>query len=106
MRVPYLALDGTQAAVRFRLALTGDDRFRWKTGAKPCLYGLWRLKEAYKVGYIVIVEGESDCHTLWHAGIPAVGLPAADSWREEWGALILIEAPSSAYRRGMLALGK
>ncbi|MBM3302316.1 MAG: hypothetical protein FJY85_20485, partial [Deltaproteobacteria bacterium] len=30
-----------------------------------------------------VVEGESDCHTLWHCGIPALGLPGASIWREE-----------------------
>ena len=31
----------------------------------------------------VIVEAESDCHTLWHQGIPAIGVPGASSWRED-----------------------
>jgi hypothetical protein len=88
IRMPYFAEDGTQAAVRFRLALAGEDRFRWKSGAKPCLYGLWRLRDAQRAGYLVIVEGESDCHTLWYVKIPAAGLPGADSWREEWAALL------------------
>jgi hypothetical protein len=83
VRMPYLADDGTEAAVRFRLTLTGDDRFRWKTGAKPCLYGLWRIQTAHQAGYLIIVEGESDCHTLWYHDIPAVGLPGASSWRED-----------------------
>ena len=30
-----------------------------------------------------LVEGESDCHTLWHYGIPALGLPGAASWVED-----------------------
>jgi hypothetical protein len=28
------------------------------------------------------VEGESDCHTLWHHGINAVGLPGAGLWND------------------------
>jgi hypothetical protein len=83
VRILYLAGDSTEAAVRFRLTLTGNDRFRWKTGAKPCLYGLWRLQSAHEAGYLVIVEGESDCHTLWYHNIPAVGIPGASSWRED-----------------------
>ena len=31
-----------------------------------------------------MVEGESDCHTLWYHGIPALGLPGAAMWRNEW----------------------
>jgi hypothetical protein len=38
VRIPYLGEDGEQTAVRFRIALDGD-RFRWKSGTKPCLYG-------------------------------------------------------------------
>ena len=32
---------------------------------------------------VVIVEGESDCHTLWHHGINAVGVPGASNWKDE-----------------------
>lgn len=83
VRIPYLAADGSEAAVRFRLSLNGANRFAWKRGAKPCLYGLNRLDEARREGYVIIAEGESDCHTLWSAGFPALGLPGAASWREE-----------------------
>jgi hypothetical protein len=82
LRIPYLGAGGEEAAVRFRIALTGD-RFRWKSGTKPCLYGLYRLSEAKKAGQVVLVEGESDCHTLWFHGVPALGVPGATNWREE-----------------------
>jgi hypothetical protein len=82
LRIPYFAAGGEELAVRFRIALEGD-RFRWKSGSKPCLYGLQWLAEGQKVGYVVLVEGESDCHTLWLHGIPALGIPGATNWREE-----------------------
>jgi hypothetical protein len=82
VRIPYLGEDGEQTAVRFRIALDGD-RFRWKSGTKPCLYGLNRLSDARREGQVVLVEGESDCHTLWFHGIPALGIPGAANWREE-----------------------
>jgi len=82
VRIPYRGPDGAEMAVRFRVALAGD-RFRWKSGNTPCLYGLNRLSEARTAGQLVLVEGESDVHTLWHHGIPALGLPGASSWREE-----------------------
>lgn len=81
--MPYRNADGTEAAARFRLSMDGPERFRWKTGARPCLYGLDRLDAARAAGYVVIVEGESDCHTLWHHGIPAVGIPGASNWNEQ-----------------------
>jgi len=31
-----------------------------------------------------LVEGESDCQTLWFHNVPAVGVPGAGTWRQEW----------------------
>ncbi|ABG04864.1 hypothetical protein Rxyl_1917 [Rubrobacter xylanophilus DSM 9941] len=90
VRMPYLTEDGREAAVRLRLALErspqGDGRFRWRKGSKPTLYGLWRMERVREAGYVVLVEGESDCHTLWHHGIEALGVPGATSWKAEWAA--------------------
>jgi DNA primase len=88
VRIPYRNENGEEAAVRFRIALErseeGDDRFRWRTGSKAMLYGLWRLEDIRKVGSVVLVEGESDCHTLWHHRIPALGIPGVETWKERW----------------------
>src|SRR5438477_391729 len=88
LRMPYYDEDGQEMAVRFRLALSktpeGDNRFRWRKGDRACLYGLWRLSKARRARRLVLVEGESDCHTLWSHGIPAVGIPGANSWNERW----------------------
>jgi len=88
IRIPYFGQDGQELAVRYRLALdkseNGDNRFRWKTGNKVRLYGLWLLDQARKSGYAIAVEGESDCHTLWFHKVPAFGIPGAGIWREEW----------------------
>jgi hypothetical protein len=90
LRVPYLTEDGREAAVRLRLALEkspqGDGRFRWRKGSRPILYGLWRMERVREAGYVVLVEGESDCHTLWHHGIEALGVPGASSWKAGWAA--------------------
>jgi hypothetical protein len=75
--------------VRFRIALDGDDRFRWRKGAKPCLYGLQRLADTVAAGWIIVVEGESDAQTLWLNGFPALGLPGAGNWREQRDAPLL-----------------
>ena len=32
---------------------------------------------------MILVEGESDCHVLWHFGFPALGLPGVQSWKDE-----------------------
>lgn len=82
VRIPYLGAAGEELALRFRIAAAGD-RFRSKSGSKPCLYGLNRIADALATGYVVLVEGESDVHTLWHHDIPAIGLPGAANWRED-----------------------
>ncbi len=92
LRIQYLDATGVEAAIRFRLALTKgdgtDDRFRWKSGSKPFIYGVWRRQAAVEAGHGVLVEGESDCHTLWLHGIPAFGVPGAASWRDERDAAV------------------
>ena len=44
--MPYRDADGNEVATRYRIALENGngDRFRWKTGDRPLLYGLWRLQ--------------------------------------------------------------
>lgn len=87
VRMVYRAPDGSEGPIRFRTALEktaeGDDRFKWKSGSRPTLYGLDRLDRAREAGYVAVVEGESDCHTAWLHDIPALGVPGADNWKEE-----------------------
>ena len=84
VRIPYRDSNGNEKAVRYRTApskgAATDNRFRWKTGSKSFLYGLWRLDRSQDS--VVLVEGESDCHSLWLHGINAVGLPGAGNWSE------------------------
>jgi len=84
VRIPYPDEEGQEAAVRFRVSLDGSEKFRWRSGEKPRPYGLSFLEEARKASYAVLVEGESDCHTLWFHEIPALGIPGASNWRDEW----------------------
>ena len=83
----YRDVEGDYWATRYRIALTGDDRFKWETGAsaKTLLYGarwfpLWRQRG---VQTVLLVEGESDALTLWQAGVPAVGVPGAGSLSDQ-----------------------
>jgi transposase-like protein len=92
LEIPYRDSAGQAGPVRYRLLLEkgpeGDDRFRWKKGSKALPYGLWRLERALSAGYVVLVEGESDAQTLWSHGIPALGIPGATAWRNEWAAFL------------------
>jgi DNA-binding transcriptional ArsR family regulator len=82
----YRDTDGDYWATRYRIALTGD-RFRWENGVKAgrLLYGVWLLREwrQRNVQSVLLVEGESDALTLWQAGIPAVGVPGAESLTDQ-----------------------
>jgi predicted P-loop ATPase len=41
-------------------------------------YGLNKLNQAREIGHLLIVEGESDCWTLWqHDDFPSIGLPGS-----------------------------
>jgi hypothetical protein len=85
LRIPYFNEDREEAALRFRLSMDKKfERFRWRNGSKPCPYGLWKLNMAREAGHVALVEGESDCHALWFHKIPALGIPGANSWKEEW----------------------
>jgi len=86
VRIPYPDKEGQEAAVRFRVSLDGPEKFRWRSGDKPLPYGLRLLSEARAAGFVVLAEGESDCHTLWYYEIPALGIPGANNWRDGWAA--------------------
>ena len=36
----------------------------------------------------MLVEGESDCHTLWYHEIPALGIPGVSNWNNEWASYL------------------
>jgi hypothetical protein len=85
IRIPYLDAAGSEeVCTRIRVSLSGKPKVKTKSGNKHRLYGLWKLDEAREAGYAVLVEGESDCHTLWYHGIPALGIPGANGWKSEW----------------------
>jgi putative DNA primase/helicase len=84
VEIPYADRDGELLTNRYRIAVGGDDKFRWEKGSTTTLYGLHKLEEAEKAGHILLLEGESDTLTAWYRGLPAVGVPGADTWRDEW----------------------
>lgn len=85
IKIPYYAEDGAEISIRFRLAITGDTRFKWRKGDHALPYGLNRLDVIRKAGWVLIVEGESDCWACWLHGIPAIGAPGKGIWPPAWG---------------------
>jgi hypothetical protein len=77
--IPYHLADGSLAPrKRVRSALSAKDGSYWMRAKGPIVpYGLDRLADARRQGFLIILEGESDCWTLWHHGFPALGLPGA-----------------------------
>lgn len=87
LAIPYRDASGRVVAERRRYTLRKgkrDNRFAWRSGDTPALYGLWRLSDIRAQGWVLLVEGESDCHTAWSYDLPALGVPGAQAWRPEW----------------------
>lgn len=95
VRMPYWDRQGRQTAVRWRMRLEKEKggepgRFVWETGAKLCLYGLWRLQAQFWPNEyprkVLLVEGESDTQSIWQAQFPdlaVLGLPGAANYKPE-----------------------
>jgi len=84
VEIPYADQDGERVATRYRISPDGDDKFRWEKGSKTTLYGLNKIEEAHDAGFVLLAEGESDCHVAWYRGLPAVGVPGVDNWSDGW----------------------
>jgi hypothetical protein len=92
VKIPFFDEEGYELreCARYRTGLektTPDTRMRAtpkSRGGALTLYGRHGTEEAQELGYVFVVEGESDCHTLWHYGEPAVGVPGVQNWRPEW----------------------
>ena len=92
--IPYLDQEGKRLRARKRMTLgkwdakpgeTAPQRFLWEAGRGDrgngfslSLYGLWRIPDDR--GGILLVEGESDCHTLWAGGYASLGVPGVSNF--------------------------
>lgn len=78
--ITYYLEDGSKAdRQRLRTDVSAKRGSRWTKGeADPVPYGLWMLDRVRREGYLILVEGESDCWTLWHHGFPTLGVPGAN----------------------------
>jgi hypothetical protein len=76
--IPYL--DG----LRYRVGLTGKDRFRWARGSKVGILGIDRLEAIRRIGWVLFVEGETDFAAGRLMGLPVMGIPGAGTWKDEW----------------------
>jgi hypothetical protein len=90
----YRNLAGEITRTKIRHSLTKKGAHYWKpSGVASSLYGLWRIEQMHALDQrLILVEGESDALTLWQHEFSALGVPGANSWREEWAR----EIPESA----------
>lgn len=106
VQIPYKDAKGLSACTRLRTALKAKDGSRWyqsKDGKDRIIpYGLWMLEDfkKRKRKALFIVEGESDCWTLWHNGFAALGIPGATLTKKltlemvkDWDTLYLWQEP-------------
>jgi hypothetical protein len=81
--IPYKDADGRTVRTRKRVSLYGEPRFFWvkdRTTKEVLAYGQERLGEARRLGYLIVVEGESDVWAGWLHGLPVLGLPGANTY--------------------------
>jgi KaiC/GvpD/RAD55 family RecA-like ATPase len=83
--IPYR--DATGAVLRTKMR-TRTGTFWDKDGTGTPLYGQDVLARTPQGDPVLLVEGESDCHAGWQAGLCVVGLPGASQWRAEYAALL------------------
>ena len=84
LAMPYRAAGGELARMRYRVAMEGKNKTVWdrqKEKGVPGLYGLDRVPDS--AASVLLVEGESDCHTLWQRGYAALGVPGVMTFKAE-----------------------
>jgi hypothetical protein len=79
---PAVGIPYSNSALRYRVGLTGKQRFRWHKGSAPDLYGKDRIQGTDKT--ILLVEGETDTAAGLLLGIPTVGIPGVGTWEPSW----------------------
>jgi hypothetical protein len=83
--VPHLDEHGDLLREQRRLSLNGGQRFNWKgSGGTSFMFGLHQLPQIRQADFCLIVEGASDVLCAAAAAVPALGMPGAGGWREEY----------------------
>ena len=82
VEMPYRDEANQEVRVRYRVGITGDNRFRAR--GPQILYGLWSLEYIRDQGYVIIVEGETDFAMLTYHRFPVIGVPGANNWKPQW----------------------
>lgn len=82
--IPYYTGMGALRGVRFR-RLSGDPKYDHLKGEKAHLFNVGSVRHHR----VFLTEGEFDAIVLEQLGYPAVGVPGANGFKEEWKWLFL-----------------
>lgn len=76
-KIKYFQEDGTEGRSRIRRGISAGKSYWGDKGPEIIPYGLWRLDDGRAMEELFLVEGESDCWTLWahYDTFPALGIP-------------------------------
>src|SRR6266511_1859502 len=77
--IAYQDAASRTAAVKQRTRLVAGEGSYWPSGQPVLAYGEDHLEDAHRLEFLTLVEGESDCWTLWFHQQPALGLPGAET---------------------------
>lgn len=83
VRFAYFTSSGAAGRTRLRTGMRGAGGSSWVPGDKAPVVAYSTPESllcARDLGYQIVVEGESDCWTAWHHGLPAVGIPGSAHW--------------------------
>lgn len=80
--IPYRDAEGN--LLRSKHRVRNGKSFWAGDGHGTYPYGLDILAKRAPDEPVILCEGESDCHAAWHAGVLAIGLPGANSWKPDW----------------------
>lgn len=77
MLIPYFDENRVRITERLRRTIAKRPRWRKGTAGSRLVYGLQCIDRIRRSDVMYAVEGESDLHTAWFYGLPALALPSA-----------------------------
>lgn len=78
--IPYYNQEKQEIAIK---ELTKNKGYKWKSGSKTDLYGLWKVNEFTDNSYIILVKSEQNAQVCWNHKIQAIALPQDIKFKKE-----------------------
>jgi len=84
--IPYPTPSGSVVSVRFRNLSGHGPKYLSVAGEIPRIYNTADLELGTRA--VCLTEGEFDTAIAWQCGLPAIGLPGAESWKPLFARLL------------------